>query len=124
MPVNCVGVKQVRTHRHANVGQRQEEFIILVNHNGWRRRIGRQHALLHDPTRVEATLLRRRGADARERHSGKAEDVLRIAVSHGHHAITGHEVIALDCGIACSWVQRRGLRTLHVDAAVLSTCRI
>ena len=52
-------LKQIRTHDHANVGERQEEFVILINGHQRGRNIAVHHADVHDRAGINVPIVGR-----------------------------------------------------------------
>jgi len=79
--VDRVLLKQVRTHDHADVGQRKEEFIVFVNghHRGWD--VAVHDADVHDLTRIDVaskTTGRRVGARAQTEAGARVDLPIRV----------------------------------------------
>ena len=53
MEVDGVLLEQVRPHDHADVGQRQEEFVVLVDRHQRRRNVAVHDADIHDLARID-----------------------------------------------------------------------
>ena len=63
--VDRVLLEQVRAHDHADVGQRQEELVVLVDRHQRRRDVAVHHADVHDLARIDVTVDARRDAGGR-----------------------------------------------------------
>jgi len=56
--VDRVLLEQVRPHDHADVGQSEEELIILVDRHQGRGDVAVHHAHIHDLARIDVTVER------------------------------------------------------------------
>jgi len=57
--VDRVLFEQIRTHDHADVGQRQEQFVVFIDGDQRRRLVGIHDADIHDGARVDVTVEQR-----------------------------------------------------------------
>ena len=51
-----VWVEEIGPHRHADVRERQEQLVVLVDSDGRRRGVGGKHAVFHREARVVAAI--------------------------------------------------------------------
>ena len=65
--VDSVLLEQVRPHQHADVGQREEHLIVLIECNQGRRDVAVHHAHIHDLPRIHMAVDHRRSRYGRGR---------------------------------------------------------
>ncbi len=75
-------LEQVRPHDHADVGQRQEELVVLIDRHQRSRNISVHHADVHDLPRIDV-----------------AVQTTRLQAGHGRVFVKRARLLSIRCGM-------------------------